>query len=145
LRADTAGTLEVVLRLRWLVLIALAGLLAASSAYALSGTSGGPLTGKWSGMLTYSGQPSEHMVITVGPNENGGSWSLGAKCHGQLTLQSISNGYHHYTRHLAAGSTCNDAGDIDCLKPAIGANIYDSVTPYGSGQWSYTGTLHRVK
>lgn len=145
-RSGAGGTLCVLLRLRWLVLFVVAGTFAATSAAALSSTpAGGPLTGKWSGMLTGTGVPSEHMVITIGPKENGGSWSLGPKCHGQLTLQSISSGYHHYTRHLAPGVTCNKAGDIDCLKPAAPGQIYDSVTSHlSSNKWDITGTLSRV-
>jgi hypothetical protein len=109
-------------------------------------THGGPLTGTWSGVI--AGQPGsglgrEHIRITVNAQETAGSWSLNATCHGPLTLDSISSGYHHFLRKLASGSTCSHGGDIDCLKRA-GANVYDSVTSHEGGQYDMTGTLRRV-
>lgn len=109
-------------------------------------TRGGPLTGTWSGFISgqlNGGVVRQHIRITVNRQETGGSWRLSATCHGPLTLDSISNGYHHYRREPAAGSTCA-GGDIDCLKRA-GANVYDAVTSHRGGQYDEGGTLHRLK
>lgn len=89
-----------------------------------------------------SGIGKQHIRITVNAKESGGSWKLSASCHGPLTLESISNGYHHYLRKLASGSTCS-GGDIDCLK-RVGANVYDSVTSHRGGSYDESGTLHGV-
>lgn len=109
-------------------------------------TRGGPLTGTWSGFISgqlNGGVVRQHIRITVNRQETGGSWRLSATCHGPLTLDSISNGYHHYRREPAAGSTCA-GGDIDCLKRA-GANVYDAVTSHRGGRYDEGGTLHRLK
>lgn len=135
------------MRLRGLVLLAVTGIFAATAAGAFSSTTHhGPLTGTWSGVI--AGQPGsgigrQHIRITVNARETGGSWRLSAGCHGPLKLDSISNGYHHYGRELAPGSTCG-GGDIDCLKRA-GANVYDAVTSHRGGEYDEAGTLHRVK
>lgn len=84
----------------------------------------------------------ERIRIVVNARENGGSWSVSASCHGRLTLDSISNGYHHYRRHLASGATCQ-GGDVDCLM-RMGAKLYDTVTPRPDG-WGRSGMLHRVR
>jgi hypothetical protein len=104
-----------------------------------------PLTGTWSCVI--SGQPSSgnrggRIVIVVNARETGGSWRLSATCHGPLTLNGISNGYHHYLRKLAPGATCA-GGDIDCLKPA-GANLYDAVTSHLGNAHDLSGTLRRA-
>jgi hypothetical protein len=109
-------------------------------------THGGPLTGTWSGDIT--GQPGshvkrQHIVIVVNAKETGGSWKISDSCHGPLTLDSISNGYHHYLRKLAHGSNCA-GGDIDCLK-RVGANVYDAVTSHLGGEYDSSGTLRRVR
>ena len=131
---------------RLVLLLGVVGILAEASGPALAGTSsGGPLTGTWSGVIAGapgSGIPRQHIRITVNARETAGSWSLSASCHGPLTLASISNGYHHFLRKLAPGSTCN-GGDIDCLKRA-GANVYDSVTSHRGGPYDESGTLKRV-
>ncbi len=106
---------------------------------------GGPLTGTWSGVI--AGQPGSglarrHIVITINARQTGGSWKLSDSCHGPLTLDSISNGYHHYRRRTAPGSKCK-GGDIDCLK-RVGANVYDAVTSRRGGEYDVTGTLHRA-
>ena len=125
------------------VLAAFAG---ASGTAAGSAGRAGPLTGTWSGFI--AGQPGSdvkrrHIVITVNRKETGGSWKLSDACHGMLTLDSISNGYHHYLRKIARGSTCR-GGDIDCLK-RVGANVYDAVTARRGGEYDVTGTLRRVR
>jgi hypothetical protein len=79
----------------------------------------------------------------VTANETGGSWELSATCHGPLTLDSISNGYHHHLRKLARGSTCT-GGDVDCLK-RVGANVCDAVTSHLGGAYDSSGTLRRVR
>ena len=92
-----------------------------------------------------SGQQGNHggrIVIVVNGRETGGSWRLSATCHGSLTLDGISNGYHHYLRKLAPGATCA-GGDIDCLKQA-GANLYDAVTSHLGGAHDLSGTLRRA-
>jgi len=119
---------------------------AVAAAGALAGTHSEPLTGTWSGVI--SGQSSNgnrgggRIVIVVNAGETGGSWRLSATCHGPLTLQSISNGYHHYVRKLAPGATCA-GGDVDCLKRA-GANLYDAVTSHLGSAHDLSGTLRRA-
>jgi hypothetical protein len=134
-------------RLRFLALLAVVGVLGVSSATALSRPArSGPLSGTWSGYLSGaagSGLGHHHIRIFVNAGETGGSWRLSASCHGRLTLDSISDGYHHYRRRLASGATCA-GGDIDCLKRA-GANVYDAVTSHQGGEYDLTGTLHRVR
>jgi hypothetical protein len=134
------------MKLRALLVLVVAGTFAVTSAGALSSTNqGGPLTGTWSGFLTGapgSGLQRQHIRIVVNARQTGGSWRLSASCNGPLTLDSISNGYHHYLRKVARGSTCA-GGDIDCLKRA-GAGIYDAVTSHRGGEYDLTGTLRRV-
>ena len=101
----------------------------------------GPLTGKWTGVLT-DGTHTERITMTVNGRETAGTWKVSASCHGTLTLDSISGGSHHYLRHVAAGSTCA-GGDIDCLA-RTGTKVYDNVTPRPDG-WGRSGTLHRVR
>jgi hypothetical protein len=131
------------IRSRGLLALAVAAALPATAVPALGDTShGGPLTGTWSGFIAGSDTPREHILITVNAKQNGGSWTLSNTCQGPLTLDSISNGYHHYRRKLARGSTCT-GGDIDCLK-RVGANVYDAVTSHKGGEYDVTGTLRRV-
>jgi hypothetical protein len=127
---------------RLLVIVAvLAGVTAASgSAAALHG----PLTGTWTGVLTgtLNGvKKHERITITINGRQTAGTWKVGAKCQGKLTLDSVSNGYHHYLRHLASGSTCR-GGDVDCLE-RVGAKVGDWITPRPNG-WNRHGTLHRA-
>jgi hypothetical protein len=132
---------------RRLIPLLIAGICAVTAIAAPARTNhGGPLTGTWSGYIV--GQPGshfnrQHIVIVVNARETGGSWRLSDTCHGPLTLDSISGGYHHYLRKLARGATCA-GGDIDCLKLA-GADVYDSVTSHLGGQYDASGTLHRVR
>lgn len=120
---------------------------AASPASALgSPTHAGPLTGTWSGFIAGqagSGVKRQHIVIVVNARQSGGTWKLSDKCQGPLALDSISNGYHHYRRKLAPGSSCR-GGDIDCLK-RVGANVYDAVTSHRGGEYDMSGTLRRVR
>jgi hypothetical protein len=105
----------------------------------------GPLTGTWSGSIAGkrgSGVKRVHIRIAINARETGGSWKISARCHGPLTLESISNGYHHFLRKLARGATCA-GGDVDCLKRA-GANVYDAVTSHKGGEYDSSGTLRRV-
>ena len=140
------GTLPGLIKSRGLLLLAVAGIFAAASGGALGTTTRrGPLTGTWSGVIAGhpgSGVGRQHIRITINARETGGRWRLSGTCHGRLTLDSISNGYHHFRRRLAQGSTCQ-GGDIDCLKPA-GANVYDAVTSHRGGEYDASGTLHRV-
>jgi hypothetical protein len=138
---------------RWLALLVvvagwavLAGCAVTASGALGRTTHGGPLTGTWSGYIAGdpgSGVTRHHIVIVVNAKETGGTWKISAGCHGSLTLDSISNGYHHFLRKLAHGSTCAGC-DIDCLKPA-GANVYDSVTSHRGGEYDASGTLRRVR
>jgi hypothetical protein len=112
---------------------------------ALPGDHSASLTGTWTGELT--GQPSggvraARIVIVVNASETGGSWKLSATCHGPLTLDSVSDGYHHYLRKLAREATCA-GGDVDCLKK-VGANMYDAVTSHLGNAHDLSGTLRRV-
>lgn len=129
------------------LLTAAACALAVTPAGALArNAAGGPLTGTWGGYIAGqpgSGVPRAHIVIVVNARETGGSWSIRATCHGPLTLDSISNGYHHFRRLPARGATCS-GGDIDCLKRA-GPNVYDAVTSHLGGAYDANGTLHRVR
>jgi hypothetical protein len=104
--------------------------------------SGGPLTGTWSGYIDGKGG-RQHIVLVVNATETGGSWTLSRTCQGPLTLDSISNGYHHFLRHRGHGVTCA-AGDVDCIKRA-GANVYDAVTSRRGGAYDSDGTLRRVR
>ena len=116
-------------------------LLAATGAGAF-GTHGGPLTGTWSGWISGSAVKRRHIVIVVNRRETGGSWRINSTCHGSLTLDSISGGYHHYRRHAAPGSRCS-GGDVDCLK-RVGKNVDDAITSHLGGEYDAGGTLRRV-
>jgi hypothetical protein len=105
-------------------------------------TRGGPLSGKWSGYIVGGGK-RQKIVVVVNSKETGGSWKLGPRCYGPLTLDSISNGYHHYLRKRGRGATCA-GGDIDCLK-RVGRNVYDAVTSRLGGAYNQDGTLRRVR
>ena len=128
----------------FLALVVAAAFLATAVTAVGSTSHGGPLTGTWSGFI--AGQPGtganrQRILIIVNAKQNGGSWKLSDTCQGPLTLDSISNGYHHYLRKLARGSTCS-GGDIDCLK-RVGADVYDAVTSHRGGEYDASGTLHR--
>ena len=131
---------------RVLVIVAvLAGLTATAGSAATPRAVHGPLTGTWRGVLTgtVNGEPNqERITISINGRQTRGTWKVNASCRGTLTLDSISNGYHHYRRHRAAGTTCA-GGDVDCLKRA-GAKVEDSVTPRPNG-WGRTGMLHRIR
>ena len=104
-----------------------------------------PFAGTWTGEITGqagSGLRGDRITIVVNATETGGSWQLSATCRGPLTLDSISNGYHHYLRKLAPGASCA-GGDVDCLKTA-GASLYDAVTSHLGGSYDRSGTLRRV-
>ncbi len=132
--------------IRRLVPLAIAVSVAVSATAAFGKPShNGPLTGTWSGYIAGnpgSGVKRQHIRIVVNAGETGGSWRISARCNGPLTLDSISNGYHHYLRKLARGATCS-GGDVDCLKRA-GADIYDAVTSHRGGEYDSSGTLRRV-
>jgi hypothetical protein len=103
----------------------------------------GPLTGTWSGAIGGSSTKPVHIVIAIDAAETAGTWRLSATCHGRLTLDSISGGYHHYLRRYAGADDCA-GGDIDCLK-RVGANVYDAVTSRHSGEYGTGGTLHSTR
>jgi hypothetical protein len=130
--------------LRIVVLIAvMLGIVGTASA---ANTGSGSLTGNWAGYIsrqTSWGVKRQHITITVNARQNGGTWKLTARCYGTLTLENISDGYHHYLRHVAKGGNCA-GGDIDCLKRA-GANLYDAVTAHQGGSWDTSGTLKSVR
>jgi hypothetical protein len=138
--------LPVLLWIRRLVLLAIAATVAVSVTAALGKSShSGPLTGTWSGDLVGnpgSGVKRHHIRIVVNAKETGGSWTISATCHGPLTLESISNGYHHYLQKLARDATCA-GGDVDCLK-RVGANVYDAVTAHQGGEYDSYGTLRPI-
>ena len=58
----------------------------------------GALSGDWSGYIG-SGSTRQRMQITVNARETAGTWRISASCHGALTLDSISGGYHHYNEN----------------------------------------------
>ena len=102
---------------RLLPLVAVMVCIVATSTVAARTTRGGPLTGTWSGYIAGkagSGVKRQHIVVVVNAKETGGSWKLSAACYGPLTLDSISNGYHHYMRRRGRGVKCA-VGDIDWL------------------------------
>jgi hypothetical protein len=125
---------------------AAAGHAATQSAANSNRVSGGAvLTGTWTGVLSGSSGGSKHrerIRIVVNPHQRAGRWRVNATCHGSLTLDSVSGGYHHYRRRVASGASCL-GGDIDCLM-RVGANVYDTVTPRPGG-YGLSGTLHRVR
>jgi hypothetical protein len=107
---------------------------------------GGPLSGNWRGYIsrqTSYGVKRQRITISVNAKETAGSWQLNARCYGALTLDSISDGYHHFLRHVAHGADCA-GGDVDCLKPAAAGAIYDAVTSHLGGSWDTSGTLKRI-
>lgn len=131
---------------RRLVPLVVAAICVFAATGAAARTHAGPLTGTWSGYINgqiNSGVKRHRIVIVVNANETGGSWEISGACHGPLTLESISYGYHHYLQKLARGSTCG-ARDIDCLKPA-GANVYDAVSPRLNAAYVASGTLRRIR
>ena len=129
--------------LRRLVPLGTAAVCAVIAAAALAhASSGGPLTGTWSGYIAGNGVKRQHIVIVVNAKQSGGTWRLSATCHGPLTLDSISSGYHHYLRRRDKGVTC-PTGDIDCLK-RVGPSVYDAVTSHRGGEYDVSGTLRRV-
>jgi hypothetical protein len=113
-------------------------------AVAVSGNAAGTLAGTWAGVLTGSSGTlgNERIVIVVNADQAAGTWKLSTTCHGRLTLDSVSDGYHHYRRRLAPGATCA-GGDVDCLM-RVGTGLYDSVTPRAGGA-ALSGTLRRVR
>ncbi len=127
-------------------LLVIAAVLAGATATAGSAATTAPpasLTGTWKGVLTGKLNGVTHheqITITVNSQQTAGTWKVSGSCHGKLTLDSISNGYHHYRRHLASGSTCH-GGDVDCIE-RDGANVEDTITPRPGG-WQRSGTLHR--
>jgi hypothetical protein len=130
--------------LRKLAPFVVAAIFVAGSASAVgSAPHPGPQTGTWSGYITGSYAGRHHILIVVNARETGGGWKMSNACHGSLALESISDGYHHYRRIPAHGSTCG-AGFVDCLK-RVGANLYDAVTSPKGGEWGSSGTLHRVR
>jgi hypothetical protein len=130
---------------RVLVLVALLAAMTATAAVAATPRAvHGPLTGTWTGVLTgtINGVAKQQKItLTINNPQTRGTWKVSASCHGTLTLDSISNGYHHYLRHIAAGSNCI-GGDIDCVERE-GTKLEDTITPRVHG-WSRSGTLHRV-
>jgi hypothetical protein len=132
--------------IRRLIPLAVVACVALSAPVAFGKTSqAGKLTGTWSGYIAGgpgSGSKREHMRVVVNAKETGGSWKISATCYGALTLDNISNGYHHYFRKLARGATCA-RGYVDCLKRE-GANVYDAVTSPSGGEYDSSGTLRRV-
>jgi hypothetical protein len=114
------------------------------AAGAAPGDHGGALAGTWAGVLTGSSGTvrDERIVFVVNADESAGAWKLSTTCHGRLTLDSVSGGYHHYRRRLSSGATCA-GGDVDCLM-RLGDNLYDAVTPRPGGA-ALSGTLRRVR
>ena|SRR5581483_3237507 len=104
----------------------------------------GVLSGTWRGTLSGSVGGSvrrERILIVVNARETAGSWKVSPTCHGSLTLDSISGGYHHYRRRVASGASCL-GGDVDCLM-RVGAHLSDWVTPRPGG-YARGGTLRRA-
>jgi hypothetical protein len=132
--------------IRRLVPLVIAACVALPATVASGKTSqGGQFTGTWRGYIAGtpgSGVKRQHIRIVINASETRGNWKISATCHGPLTLDSISNGYHHYLRKVAHGTTCA-GGDVDCLR-RVGANVYDAVTSHRGGEYDSGGTLRRV-
>jgi hypothetical protein len=139
-------------RLFFVIAAVLVGATAAAGSAATSGMAGttrvsriGVLTGTWTGTLSGSAPGRirpERILIVVNAHERAGRWKVSPTCHGSLTLDGVSGGYHHYRRRVASGASCL-GGDIDCLT-RVGAKVYDSVTPRRGG-YARNGTLRRVR
>lgn len=137
---------------RWGIAVLLVAVLAAGATSSASAdlvvhsaaraAHGGPLSGAWHGYIG-SGGSRRPMTITINAHETRGTWRISGKCYGTLTLDSISDGYHHFRRHAASGASCA-GGDVDCLKRA-GAALYDAVTSHLGGSWDTSGTFKRVR
>lgn len=127
---------------RFIVLVIASSCVVTGVATAAGTTRGGPLTGTWSGYIAGAGG-RQHIVLVVNAKETGGTWKLGKTCYGPLTIDSISDGYHHFLRHRGHGANCA-GGDIDCIKRA-GANVYDAVTSRRGGAYDSDGTLRRLR
>jgi len=102
------------------------------------------IVGTWSGYITPS--PGSHasrqrFFVVVDPGERAGRWRIGARCSGTLSLENISDGYHHFYRLAGANAGCAPLG-VDCLKRA-GAQVED-VFSSGSGWGDSTIYLRRV-
>ena len=100
------------------------------------------MAGRWIGYLAGAAARNQ-IVIVVNRAETGGNWWISASCHGALTLDSISDGYHHFLRRAAVGSTCT-GGDIDCVRRS-GARLYDTVTANEGGEYDTSGTLRQIR
>jgi hypothetical protein len=143
---EPVQSVPVLVWIRRLVPLAIVATAAVVAIVALGKTShSGGLTGTWSGYI--AGKPGGavkryHMRIVVNARETGGSWRISGSCHGSLTLENISNGFHHYHRLLASGAHCG-RGYIDCLE-RHGAGLYDAVTSRAGGEYDSYGTLSRV-
>jgi hypothetical protein len=139
-------------RLFFVIAAVLVGATAAARSAATSGLASttrvsrsGVLTGTWTGTLSGSARGHirrERILIVVNAHERSGHWKVSPACHGSLTLDGISGGYHHYRRRVASGASCL-GGDIDCLM-RVGAKLYDSVTPRRGG-YARNGPLRRVR
>jgi hypothetical protein len=88
------------------------------------------IAGKWSGTVA-----GRLLTVKVAPKEERGTWSLSATCHGILKLESISNGFHHFYRIAAAGTTCapSETGGVDCLMREGSALLDLYAAPEGGG------------
>jgi len=143
-RREYSTCMWVRLRKVSIALLSIAVVLAVVAASAFS--SGGPLTGTWSGYINRAAGGAtqrHHLRLVVNASERGGSWRVSASCSGTLRLQSISNGFHHYVEKLARGSTCLGGG-VDCLERA-GAGLYDEFQPQPGTNYTSATTLTRVK
>jgi len=116
-------------RIALLSCLALVGLLALVPS---AGATHSPtaIAGRWSGTVG-----GHLLTVKVAPKEEKGTWSLSATCHGTLKLESISNGFHHFYRIAAPGTTCaaSETGGIDCLMRE-GSDVLDLyAAPEGGG------------
>jgi hypothetical protein len=97
------------------------------------------LVGTWSGTLQSSG---EQLTLTVARREQKGTWKLSPTCYGTLSLESISNGYHHYNRIASPEASCT-AGGVDCLWREGSRQVLDLYVPAEGAESS--GLLARVR
>jgi len=101
------------------------------------------ITGKWSGTVAGGAAPTEQLTVAVKAGESKGTWSVSASCHGTLVLKNISEGFHHFNRIAATGTTCSggSGSGVDCLK-RNGSRVLDEYAPSGTTGWD-TGLLTR--
>lgn len=132
-------------RIRTSAIIALTAAIILTISASGAAAAGGRLVGTWRGsMIPSSGShaPRHRLTVVVYRGERTGTWRVNQRCRGTLRLQSISNGYHHFTEVAAPGTSCAGGG-VDCLK-RVGAQVFDLFTSRPGTAAGTSGRLRRV-